>query len=170
MLMRMTLKQIHTDWHLASVRKQVSICSQAAHPTKQIACRKTGGKRSARRVKAIVTSPNCFVFRCCALYARSGVSPTFVPQQQTTLVMLADKHKRNACLLSNTSDHAARGVPGQDALARTPLWSTMMKVFPSLNGNQDPKQAYGNDLGQLALSPPVSICPPRPPSNGHFTP
>ncbi|MBW0530963.1 hypothetical protein O181_070678 [Austropuccinia psidii MF-1] len=37
------------------------------------------------------------------------------------LVMLADKHTRNACLLSNRSDHGARGVPTQDALARTPL-------------------------------------------------
>ncbi|MBW0503338.1 hypothetical protein O181_043053 [Austropuccinia psidii MF-1] len=33
----------------------------------------------------------------------------------------------------------ARGVPAQDALARTPLWSRMMKVFPSGKGHQDPK-------------------------------
>ncbi|MBW0520194.1 hypothetical protein O181_059909 [Austropuccinia psidii MF-1] len=79
--------------------------------------------------------------------------------------MLANKHTRNACLLSKPSNHAARGVPSQDALARTPLWSTMMKVFPSGNGHQDPKQANGNDSGQLALSPPVLICPP--PLLGH---
>ncbi|MBW0562493.1 hypothetical protein O181_102208 [Austropuccinia psidii MF-1] len=52
---------------------------------------------------------------------------------------------RNSHLLSNPSDHAAREVPAQDALARTPLWSMMMKVFPSGNGHRDPKQSYGND-------------------------
>ncbi|MBW0484387.1 hypothetical protein O181_024102 [Austropuccinia psidii MF-1] len=85
--------------------------------------------------------------------------------------MLADKHTRNACFLSKPSDHAARGVPSQDALARTPLWLTMMKVFPSGNGPWDPKQANGNNSRQLALFPQASICPPppRPPSNGHFT-
>ncbi|MBW0551816.1 hypothetical protein O181_091531 [Austropuccinia psidii MF-1] len=36
----------------------------------------------------------------------------------------------------------------------------MMKVSPSGNGHQDPKQADGNDSGQLALSLPVSILPP----------
>ncbi|MBW0555764.1 hypothetical protein O181_095479 [Austropuccinia psidii MF-1] len=105
--------------------------------------------------------------RCCALYALSRVSPAFVPQQQPTLVMLADKHTRNVCELSAPSDHAARGVLAQDALARTPLWLTTMKLYPSVNGHRDPKQANGNDSGQLALSPQVLICPP---SNGHFTP
>ncbi|MBW0486212.1 hypothetical protein O181_025927 [Austropuccinia psidii MF-1] len=81
------------------------------------------------------------------------------------LLLLTDKHTRNACLLSNLSDHAARGVPAQDAVARTPLWSTMMKVFPSGNGYRDPKQAEGNNSRQLALSLPVSICPP--PLLGH---
>ncbi|MBW0587999.1 hypothetical protein O181_127714, partial [Austropuccinia psidii MF-1] len=96
---------------------------------------------------------------CRALYAPSGVSPAFVPQRRTTLVMLADKHTRNVCSLSAPSDHEARGVPAQDALARTPLWSTMMKPFPSVNGRRAPKQANGNDSGRLALSPPVLICP-----------
>ncbi|MBW0484525.1 hypothetical protein O181_024240 [Austropuccinia psidii MF-1] len=81
------------------------------------------------------------------------------------LVMLANKHTRNAHLLSNPSGHAARAVPAQDALVRTPLWSTMMKVFPSGNGLWDPKQANGNDSRQLALSPQASICPP--PLLGH---
>ncbi|MBW0546652.1 hypothetical protein O181_086367 [Austropuccinia psidii MF-1] len=79
--------------------------------------------------------------------------------------MLADKHTRNACSLSHPSDHAARGVPPQDGLARTPLWSTMMKVFPSSNGHRDPKQANGKDSGKLALSLPVLIFPP--PLLGH---
>ncbi|MBW0587268.1 hypothetical protein O181_126983 [Austropuccinia psidii MF-1] len=74
--------------------------------------------------------------------------------------MLADKHTRNFRLLPAPSDHAARRVLAQDALARTPLWSTMMKPYPSANGHQDPKQANGNNSGQLALSPQVSICPP----------
>ncbi|MBW0562146.1 hypothetical protein O181_101861, partial [Austropuccinia psidii MF-1] len=42
---------------------------------------------------------------------------------------------------------AARGVPTQDALVRTPLWLAMMKVFPSGNGPRDPKQANMNDSG-----------------------
>ncbi|MBW0556457.1 hypothetical protein O181_096172 [Austropuccinia psidii MF-1] len=76
------------------------------------------------------------------------------------LVMLADKYTRNACLLSDPSNQAARGVPAQDTLTITPLWSAMMKLFPSGNGHQDPKQADGNDSGRLALSPQASICPP----------
>ncbi|MBW0502310.1 hypothetical protein O181_042025 [Austropuccinia psidii MF-1] len=73
------------------------------------------------------------------------------------LVMLADKHTRNTCLLCDPSD--------QDTLARTPLWSAMMKELPSGNGLQDPKQAEGNDSGQLAQSPQVLIC--QPPLLGH---
>ncbi|MBW0508468.1 hypothetical protein O181_048183 [Austropuccinia psidii MF-1] len=76
------------------------------------------------------------------------------------LVMLANKHTRNACLLCNPSEHAARGVPAQDALARTPLWAMMMKVFPSGNGPRDPKQANGNNSRQLALSPQALLCQP----------
>ncbi|MBW0519886.1 hypothetical protein O181_059601 [Austropuccinia psidii MF-1] len=83
------------------------------------------------------------------------------------LVILANKHTSNACLLSDPSSHTDRGVTDQDALKRTPLWSTMMKAFLSGNGRWDPKQADRNDSGQLAQSPQVLICPP---SNGHFTP
>ncbi|MBW0493801.1 hypothetical protein O181_033516 [Austropuccinia psidii MF-1] len=85
--------------------------------------------------------------------------------------MLANKHTINACLLSNPSNHVARGVPDQDTLMRTPLWSMIMKAFPTKNGLWDPKQEDRNNFRQLALSPQVSICPPppRPPSDGHFT-
>ncbi|MBW0553500.1 hypothetical protein O181_093215 [Austropuccinia psidii MF-1] len=107
-----------------------------------------------------VTNLNRFVFRCRVLYAPSEVSPAFVPQRRPMLVMLAKKHTRNVCFLAPPSDHTARGVPTQDALARTPLWSTMMKPYPSANGHWDPKQANGIDSGQLALSPQVLICPP----------
>ncbi|MBW0558216.1 hypothetical protein O181_097931 [Austropuccinia psidii MF-1] len=106
------------------------------------------------------TNFNCFVFRCRALYAPSEISPAFFPQQQPMLVMLSDKHTRNVFLLLAPSDHAAKGVLAQAALARTPLWLTMMKPYLSTNGHQDPKQANGNDSGQLALSPQVLICPP----------
>ncbi|MBW0581615.1 hypothetical protein O181_121330, partial [Austropuccinia psidii MF-1] len=41
----------------------------------------------------------------------------------------------------------------------------MMKPYPSANGHRDLKQAYGNDSGQLALSPHALICPP--PLLGH---
>ncbi|MBW0501523.1 hypothetical protein O181_041238 [Austropuccinia psidii MF-1] len=88
------------------------------------------------------------------------------------IVMLANKHTRNACLLSNTSNHLARGVSAQDTIARTPLWLTMMKAFPSGNGTRDPKQADTNNSQHFPCPLKASICPPppRPPSNGHFTP
>ncbi|MBW0512347.1 hypothetical protein O181_052062 [Austropuccinia psidii MF-1] len=69
-------------------------------------------------------------------------------------------HTRNSCLLSDPSNHEARGVPNQDALMRTPLWLMMIKAFSSGNGLQDPKKADGNDSGRLAQSPQVLICPP----------
>ncbi|MBW0489571.1 hypothetical protein O181_029286 [Austropuccinia psidii MF-1] len=81
------------------------------------------------------------------------------------LVMLANKNTRNACLLSIPSDHGARGAPSKDALARTPLWSTMMKAFLSRNGHQYPKQEDGDASGQIALCLQVLICPP--PLQGH---
>ncbi|MBW0586285.1 hypothetical protein O181_126000, partial [Austropuccinia psidii MF-1] len=79
--------------------------------------------------------------------------------------MLANKYTRNVCLLSAPSDHKARGVLAQDALARTPLWSTMMKRYMCTNGHRDLKQANANDSRQSALSPQASICPP--PLLGH---
>ncbi|MBW0531183.1 hypothetical protein O181_070898 [Austropuccinia psidii MF-1] len=79
--------------------------------------------------------------------------------------MLSDKHTRNVCSLSDPSNHVARGVPNQDALARTPLWLTMMKAFPSRNGHQDPKQADRNISVQLSQCPQVLIC--LPPLLGH---
>ncbi|MBW0568334.1 hypothetical protein O181_108049, partial [Austropuccinia psidii MF-1] len=79
--------------------------------------------------------------------------------------MLAGKHTRNFCFFPAPSDHAARGVLAQDTLARTPLWSTMMKPYLSAHGHRDLKQPNGNDSGQLALSPQVLICPP--PLLGH---
>ncbi|MBW0539698.1 hypothetical protein O181_079413, partial [Austropuccinia psidii MF-1] len=69
--------------------------------------------------------------------------------------MLADKHTRNVCSLSAPYDHKARGVLAQDALARTPLWSTMMKRYPSANGHWDLKKADRNDSTQLALDYPA---------------
>ncbi|MBW0573890.1 hypothetical protein O181_113605 [Austropuccinia psidii MF-1] len=108
----------------------------------------------------IVSILNLSNSSCRALYAPSGVSPAFVPQQRPTLVMLANKHKRNFCPFSAPSDHKARGVLAQDTLERTPLWSTMMKPYPSANGHRDLKQANGNNYRQLALSPQASIGPP----------
>ncbi|MBW0552865.1 hypothetical protein O181_092580, partial [Austropuccinia psidii MF-1] len=59
--------------------------------------------------------------------------------------MLSDKHTRNVRSLAAPSNHEARGVLAQDALARTPL----CPVPSSIN---------------------LSTPPPRPPSDGHFTP
>ncbi|MBW0461631.1 hypothetical protein O181_001346 [Austropuccinia psidii MF-1] len=59
--------------------------------------------------------------------------------------MLSNKHTKNsACLLCNTSGHGARGVPAQDSGVRTPLFSLIMKAFPSTNGCCDPKQEDRN--------------------------
>ncbi|MBW0502466.1 hypothetical protein O181_042181, partial [Austropuccinia psidii MF-1] len=128
-----------------------------------VTCDQMHGAFGDRTHHAHSTRPSqkpSWVIGCHALYALSGVSPAFAPQQQPTLLMLADKHTRNACLFSDPSNHAARGVPTQDALERTSLWLVMMKVFLSRNGHQDPKQADRNHSGQLAQSLPVSICPP----------
>ncbi|MBW0561917.1 hypothetical protein O181_101632, partial [Austropuccinia psidii MF-1] len=94
----------------------------------------------------------------CTLCTK-GVSPAFIPQQRLTLVMLTDKNTRNVCSLSAPSNHAARGLPAQDALARAHLWLTMMKPYLSANGHWDPKQADGNNSRQLALSPQRSDYP-----------
>ncbi|MBW0480189.1 hypothetical protein O181_019904 [Austropuccinia psidii MF-1] len=75
------------------------------------------------------------------------------------LVMLADKHIKNACSLCNHFDHTVRGDPEQDTIMRTALWSTMMKEFLRRNGLPNPKQADRNNSGRLALSPQVLICP-----------
>ncbi|MBW0540731.1 hypothetical protein O181_080446 [Austropuccinia psidii MF-1] len=80
--------------------------------------------------------------------------------KQLMLVMLANKNTRNAHLLCKPSNHVARGVPTQDALLRTSLWSTVMKEFLSGNGLHNPKLAEGNDSRQLAWCPQVLTCPP----------
>ncbi|MBW0501956.1 hypothetical protein O181_041671 [Austropuccinia psidii MF-1] len=46
----------------------------------------------------------------------------------------------------------ARGVPAQDALVRTPLWSTMIKASLRGNGLCNPKLEDRNAAGQLALA------------------
>ncbi|MBW0495383.1 hypothetical protein O181_035098 [Austropuccinia psidii MF-1] len=76
--------------------------------------------------------------------------------------MLANKHTRNARLFSNPSSHAARGVPNQDTLARTPLWLTMMKAFPSGNECREQFRMIRPVPSSIDLSTP----PPRPPSDG----
>ncbi|MBW0470907.1 hypothetical protein O181_010622 [Austropuccinia psidii MF-1] len=88
------------------------------------------------------------------------------------LVMLSNKHTKNSWLLCHPSNHVARGVPVKEALMRTPSSSTMIKEFPSSNGQCDPKKEDRNTFTQLVQCPQVLICPPppRPPSNGHFTP
>ncbi|MBW0523845.1 hypothetical protein O181_063560 [Austropuccinia psidii MF-1] len=150
MLMCMRLKQIHTYWpQVFACKRPLSISIMTPKQT----C-------------AMVTNLNCFVFKCRAFHALSRVSPASAPRQQTMLLMLADKHTRNAFSFSDPSNHVARGVPKQDTLMKTPLWSTMMKAFSSRNGCRDPKQADRNDSGQLPQSPQVSICPP--PLLGHY--
>ncbi|MBW0506012.1 hypothetical protein O181_045727 [Austropuccinia psidii MF-1] len=72
-------------------------------------------------------------------------------------VMLTNKHTKNACLLCNTSNHTARGVPEQEALVRTPPLSTMMKAFPSGSGCCNTKQADRNICRQLAWCPQFSF-------------
>ncbi|MBW0500683.1 hypothetical protein O181_040398 [Austropuccinia psidii MF-1] len=84
------------------------------------------------------------------------------------LVMLSNKHTKNACLLCDYFNHLASRDSAQDTLVRTPLLSTIMKAFPSGNGLCDPKLEDGNAFRQLAPCLQGLICPPT--SNGHFTP
>ncbi|MBW0522371.1 hypothetical protein O181_062086 [Austropuccinia psidii MF-1] len=80
--------------------------------------------------------------------------------------MLAHKHTINVCSLSAPSNQEARGVLAQDTFARTPLWSMMMKPYPSANGHRERFRTISPVPSSINLSTP----PPRPPSNGHFTP
>ncbi|MBW0588924.1 hypothetical protein O181_128639 [Austropuccinia psidii MF-1] len=66
----------------------------------------------------------------------------------------------------------ARGVLAQDALARTPLWSTMMKQYPSANRHRYLKlrREQFRTISPVPSSIDLSTPPPRPPSDGHFTP
>ncbi|MBW0485863.1 hypothetical protein O181_025578 [Austropuccinia psidii MF-1] len=68
--------------------------------------------------------------------------------------MLAEKHTRNSRSFSAPSDHAARGVPTQDALARTPLGLKMMKAFPSRNGQWKWRQMISPMPSSIDLSTP----------------
>ncbi|MBW0559546.1 hypothetical protein O181_099261 [Austropuccinia psidii MF-1] len=71
------------------------------------------------------------------------------------LVMLSNKHTRNAPFLSNPSNHASRGVPDQHAIVRTPFWSTMMKAFPSGNGCREQFRTISPVPSSINLSTPL---------------
>ncbi|MBW0564932.1 hypothetical protein O181_104647 [Austropuccinia psidii MF-1] len=100
----------------------------------------------------------------CTLCTKWGI-PASAPPQQLTLVMLSDKHTRNAHLWCNPSDHMAGEVWAQDVLVRTPLWLTMMKALLRGHGLHDHKLEDGSAAGSLALCPQVLIFPP--PLQGH---
>ncbi|MBW0553905.1 hypothetical protein O181_093620 [Austropuccinia psidii MF-1] len=90
----------------------------------------------------------------CTLCTKWG-TPASTFQQQPTPVMLADKHTRNSCLFSDPSNHASRGVRNQDALVRTPVWSTMMKAFPSGNGRRERFRTISPVPSSIDLSTPL---------------
>ncbi|MBW0506348.1 hypothetical protein O181_046063 [Austropuccinia psidii MF-1] len=95
----------------------------------------------------------------CTLCTKQGIP--FICSSTTTDTCDACQQAHKKCsFVVCPFDHAARGVLPQDALARTPLWSTMMKPYPSTNGHRDPKQADGTNSRRLALSPQLFICPP----------
>ncbi|MBW0522838.1 hypothetical protein O181_062553 [Austropuccinia psidii MF-1] len=100
----------------------------------------------------------------CTLCTKRGI-PCICSLTATNAFDACQQAHESVCLLSAPSNHEARGVLSQDTLASTPLWSTMMKPYPSANGHWDLKQANGNDSRQLALSPQALICPP--PLLGH---
>ncbi|MBW0552877.1 hypothetical protein O181_092592, partial [Austropuccinia psidii MF-1] len=100
----------------------------------------------------------------CTLCTKRGI-PCICSSTRTDACYACRQAHKKFSLVSNPSDHTARGFPAQYTLARTPLWSTMMRVFLSRNGPWDPKQADGNNSGQLALSSQTLICPP--PLLGH---
>ncbi|MBW0538570.1 hypothetical protein O181_078285 [Austropuccinia psidii MF-1] len=143
---------MHTHWPQVSARKRVSVCVQAEHPTKQIAGRKTGATEHYNydpkaNLRDGLTQAHA-VFTC-----HTAARPFLQKLSPSHKASMLAAHTRNACSLSNPSNHTARGVPAQYAIARTPLWLTMMKVFPSGNGPRDPKQADGNISGQRSDYP-----------------
>ncbi|MBW0533254.1 hypothetical protein O181_072969 [Austropuccinia psidii MF-1] len=140
MLMRKRLKQIHSDWPQVSVGKQVSICT-TEHFNYDPKADLSNAPTQAHAVFTCHTAARPFVQTLSPGHKAGMLAAVTCDQTR--------HHTRNACLVSNPSDHVAR-VPDQDALARNPLWSTMMKAFPSGNGHQDPKRADRNDSGQLA--------------------
>ncbi|MBW0578815.1 hypothetical protein O181_118530 [Austropuccinia psidii MF-1] len=104
-LMRMRLKQIHTDWPQVSMRKQVSVCSQADNPTKKIAVWKTGSKMSSRHMtcrglkdyhQAIwpVISPQSLVTKCTMFFSAWGIwelHPPWTFNEGLTTTRLGDQ-------------------------------------------------------------------------------
>ncbi|MBW0577917.1 hypothetical protein O181_117632 [Austropuccinia psidii MF-1] len=78
--------------------------------------------------------------------AHAGITCLIAPPLFKHYHQAIRPHTRNVHSLSTPSDHEARGVLPQDALARTPLWSPMMKPYPSANGHRDLKQADGTIL------------------------
>ncbi|MBW0486472.1 hypothetical protein O181_026187 [Austropuccinia psidii MF-1] len=114
------------------------------------------------------TELNCLFFRYRALYAISGVSPACTPPQLLTLVMLAKKHTRNACLLCNPSNHAARGAAAQDSFVVDNDESIPKRelIWGPQTGRQEPFRIIRPVSSSINWSIPL----PRPPSNGHFTP
>ncbi|MBW0577985.1 hypothetical protein O181_117700, partial [Austropuccinia psidii MF-1] len=78
------------------------------------------------------------------------VSPASVPRQQPTLVMLADKHTRNDSFVVDDYEAISKRewTPGPQAGRQEQFWT--ISPVPS----------------SIDLSTP----PPRPPSDGHFTP
>ncbi|MBW0508229.1 hypothetical protein O181_047944 [Austropuccinia psidii MF-1] len=105
---------------------------------------------------------------CHALCAVSRVSSAFAPQQQLVLVMLANKHTRNSHFLSNPSDHKARGVPDQDSFVVNDDESIpKCELMP---GPQTGRWEQFWTISPVPSSINFSTPPPRPPSNGHFTP
>ncbi|MBW0526783.1 hypothetical protein O181_066498 [Austropuccinia psidii MF-1] len=95
----------------------------------------------------------------CALCTKRGIPCLHSSTITNACDACQQGHKKCLFIVRSFLPHA------QDALARTPLWPTMMKPFLSRNGRLDPKQADRNDSKQLALSPQVSIC--APPLLGH---
>ncbi|MBW0558299.1 hypothetical protein O181_098014 [Austropuccinia psidii MF-1] len=84
------------------------------------------------------------------------------------LVMLANKHTRNAHLLSDPSNHDARGVPNKDSFVVYNDESIpKCELTP---GPQTGRQAQFWTISPVPSSIDFSTPPPRPPSNGHFTP
>ncbi|MBW0545674.1 hypothetical protein O181_085389, partial [Austropuccinia psidii MF-1] len=95
----------------------------------------------------------------CTLGTKRGI-PCICSLTTTKTCDACQQAHKKCSFVVRPSNHEARGVLAQDALARTPLWLTMMKQHPSANGHRDLKQADGNNSGRLALSPQPSICPP----------
>ncbi|MBW0566543.1 hypothetical protein O181_106258 [Austropuccinia psidii MF-1] len=179
--MRMRLKQIHTDWPQVSMRKRFTCCCPSCGYSPWSSCLSTvffrtplnplpfllpTFKNFQLELLYFVLVLNLSNSLCRALYAPSGVSPAFVPRQQPTLVMLADKHTRKYLFVVRPF----RPCSQRSSRPRRPCKDSF--VVNNDETISKHKWTPGPQAGQREQFQTISPVhpPPRPPSDGNFTP